>query len=234
MPNFGIIARAALHVSGQGAQGSPPASDNAIKWTGLIGRLGPVIARDGTRGTTMRFRHAGVAAVVAALGLAGCAMMPPPDPRPPVGSQVFMAPPPAPEYVIRTSFDEAAFAPYAGRGDANLRGEAYAQLPGGRVVMAADSEVVLVPDTAYTRELLEPAQSGRYTGVANFDPRYFQYRRTARTDGNGAFVFRDIPAGDYIVQTSVVDSSTGQSVFLHRRVTVRQGAGTNVLMTNPV
>ena len=91
-----------------------------------------------------------------------------------------------------------------------------------------------MPDTAYTRELLEPAQSGRYASVANFDPRYFQYRRTARADGNGAFLFRDIPAGDYIVQTSVDDPTTGQPVFLHRRVTVRQGAGTNVLMTNPV
>lgn len=177
------------------------------------------------------------AAAAAALVASGCGVLPEPDPRPPVGSQVVMAPTPpsrpVPEYVIRTPFEEAEFAPYAGRGDANLRGEAYAQLPDGRVVMAAGSRVVLVPDTAYTRELLEPSRSGRYSGVANFDPRYFDYRRTATADARGAFVFRNIPPGDYIVQTGVVDPATGRELFLHRRVTVREGTGTNVLMTNP-
>lgn len=180
-----------------------------------------------------------LAAAFCAAFIGGCSLLPPPQPAPPTGpdlARTVPTPPerPTPAYVIQTPFDEAAFAPYAGRGDANLRGEAYAQLPGGRVVMAEGAEVVLVPDTAYTRELLEPSRSGRYDGVANFDPRYFDYRRSTRADARGAFTFRNIPAGDYIVQTSVFDPATGRPVFLHSRVTVRPGTGTNLLMTNPV
>ena len=171
-------------------------------------------------------------AMLAVFTFTGCALVPPPNPQP--RPNITVTPPPLPSYVIQTTFIESDFAPYAGRGSANLRGEAYVQLSGGRVLMAADREVVLVPDTAYTRELLAPAQSGRYSHVANFDPRYFQYRRTTTTDGSGAFAFLGIPPGAYIVQTSVTDPATGRTTFLHRRIAVRGGTGTNVVMTNPV
>ena len=92
------------------------------------------------------------------------------------------------------------FAGYDSRGSSSISGEAYYRIGGG-VVLAAGSEVVLVPDTAYTRELWEPARSGRYSGVANFDPRYFKYRRSTVADGNGYFRFTGLPAGSYIVQT---------------------------------
>ena len=88
-----------------------------------------------------------------------------------------------------------------------------------------------MPDTAYTRELWEPARSGHYSGVANFDPRYFKYRRSTTADGNGYFRFTKLPPGSYIVQTHVPAHEGGKAVFLHRRVTVDSDAAANVILS---
>ncbi len=158
---------------------------------------------------------------------------------PPTGADpATLAPPAAPAYRIRTPFDEAAFAPYGRRGNASISGEAFVRLPDGGVVLAAAAEVVLVPDTAYTRELLEPARSGRYGGVDNLDPRYFRYRRTVLADANGRFRFSPVPAGSYIVQIGVPLPDAhgrglpGNTVFLHEEVAVAGGSGANVVLTN--
>lgn len=173
------------------------------------------------------------AALAAVLVLAGCAGLGPP-PQPPPGTAAPVpaqrpAPPPAPQYVIQTPFVEADFAPYEGQGNANVAGEAYLRLPDGRIVTAAGSEVVLVPDTPYTRELLEPARSGRYAGVANFDPRYARYRRATRADERGFFRFTNVPAGAYILQTSV--PAPAGRLFLHEPVTVEPDSAANVVLT---
>jgi len=181
------------------------------------------------------------AASVAALVLAGCAGLGPP-PQPPPGAAAPLPAqrpptPPAREYVIRTPFNEADFAPYAGPGNANIAGEAYLTLPDGRIVTAAGSEVVLVPDTPYTRELLEPARSGQYAGVANFDPRYARYRRATRADEHGFFRFTNVPPGAYILQASVPLPAPGTHgpgtgrVFLHEPVTVEPESAANVVLT---
>ena len=133
-------------------------------------------------------------------------------------------------YTIATPFNEGEFSGYDDRGSSSISGEAYYRM-GGSVVLAAGSEVVLVPDTAYTRELWEPARSGRYSGVANFDPRYFKYRRATFADGNGYFRFTGLPAGSYIVQTQVPAIDEGKAIFLHRRVTVEDNAAANIILS---
>ncbi len=133
-------------------------------------------------------------------------------------------------YTIATPFNEGEFAGYDARGTSSISGEAYYRVAGG-VVLASGSEVVLVPDTAYTRELWEPARSGRYRGVANFDPRYFKYRRSTVADSNGYFRFSGLPAGSYIVQTHVAAYDEGKAVFLHRRVTVEDDAAANIILS---
>lgn len=133
-------------------------------------------------------------------------------------------------YTIATPFNEGEFAGYDGRGASSISGEAYYRIAGS-VVLAAGSEVVLVPDTAYTRELWEPARSGRYSGVANFDPRYFKYRRSTVADSNGYFRFTGLPAGSYIVQTHVPAIDAGKAVFLHRRVTLDDNAAANIILS---
>ena len=138
---------------------------------------------------------------------------------------------PAPAlYTIATPFNEGEFAGYDGRGASSISGEAYYRISGS-VVLAAGSEVVLVPDTAYTRELWEPARSGRYSGVSNFDPRYFKYRRSTVADSNGYFRFTGLPAGSYIVQTHVPAIDAGKAVFLHRRVTLDDNAAANIILS---
>ncbi len=175
------------------------------------------------------------------LALAACAA-PPPTPPPQVAAPLPPVPPPPPAppppqpYVIQTPFNDADFAPYAGTGNANIAGEAYVRLPDGRVVTAAGSEVVLVPDTPYTRELLEPARSGRYAGVANFHPNYYRYRRATTADDRGFFRFTRVPAGSYILQTSVRLPEAGRHrlnvdrVFLHEVVTVAPDSAANVVL----
>ncbi len=133
-------------------------------------------------------------------------------------------------YTIATPFNEGEFAGYDHRGNSSISGEAYYRIGGG-VVLAAGSEVVLVPDTAYTRELWEPARSGRYSGVANFDPRYFKYRRSTVADSNGYFRFTGLPAGSYIVQTHVPAIDEGKAVFLHRRITLEDNAAANIILS---
>lgn len=149
--------------------------------------------------------------------------------------QLPLAPPwrgsgPAGMYTISTPFDEREFAGYDNSGDSSISGEAYVRVSGG-IVLAAGSEVVLVPDTNYTRELWEPARSGRYSGVSNFDPRYFKYRRSTTADRNGYFRFTRLPAGTYIVQTHIPAIDGGKATFLHRRVTVDNSAAANVILS---
>ncbi|NNG02540.1 MAG: hypothetical protein HKM95_00365 [Inquilinus sp.] len=134
-------------------------------------------------------------------------------------------------YYISTPFNEAEFAHYDGRGRSSISGQAFVRVPGS-LIEAAGSEVVVVPDTSYTRELWRPARSGRYTRVANFDPRYFKYRRAVIADGNGNFRFTGLPAGDYIVQTNVYIPAEGRTVFLHRRVTVEESAAANIILSD--
>lgn len=133
-------------------------------------------------------------------------------------------------YTIGTPFNEREFAGYDNAGNSSINGQAYLRVP-GTIVPAAGSEVVLVPDTAYTRELWEPARSGRYSGVANFDPRYFKYRRSIIADQQGNFRFTKLPAGSYIVQTQVPAYDGGKAVFLHRRVTLDESAAANVILS---
>lgn len=134
-------------------------------------------------------------------------------------------------YTISTPFSEAEFASYDGSGRSSISGQAYVRVPGSLVV-AAGSEVVVVPDTSYTRELWRPARSGRYTGVANFDPRYFKYRRAVIADANGNFRFTGLPAGDYIVQANVYLPEEGRTVFLHRRVTIEESSAANIILSD--
>lgn len=137
---------------------------------------------------------------------------------------------PAGLYTIATPFNEREFAGYDTSGSSSISGEAYLRVGSG-IVLAAGSEVVLVPDNTYTRELWEPARSGRYNGVANFDPRYFKYRRSTVADHHGYFRFTKLPAGSYIVQTQVPAIDGGKATFLHRRVTIDDSAAANVILS---
>lgn len=133
-------------------------------------------------------------------------------------------------YTISTPFNEREFAGYDGSGRSSINGQAFLRVP-GNIVPAAGSEVVLVPDNSYTRELWAPARSGRYSGVANFDPRYFKYRRSMIADASGNFRFTKLPAGSYIVQTNVPVYDGSKAVFLHRRVTIEADSAANVILS---
>lgn len=102
----------------------------------------------------------------------------------------------------RVAFNEADFAATPGRGSGAVSGRVLAVLDGGRTV-AADHEVVAVaPVNAYTSENIQ-RRFRKGERLRSADRRIDKYLRSAPTDGDGNFIIRGIPAGDYFVETKV-------------------------------
>ena len=116
-------------------------------------------------------------------------------------------------YVIQTAYSDADFQPWTGPGTATLRGQAFLKTVGGDVKMCAGETVSLMPATAYNKEVMSPAAEG---DKANRDPSADKYVRTTVCDGEGRFVFANLPAKEWLVQARVVWGvpTGGHSLFL--------------------
>jgi hypothetical protein len=100
------------------------------------------------------------------------------------------------------TFNPSEYVPYNQAGDGVISGQAFLRTHGGEVRYGAGSEVYLNPVTSYSREwwnqavvdgkLLEPA-----------DRLVRAHMRKVVADGEGRFVFGDLPPGEYYVVTSV-------------------------------
>lgn len=102
----------------------------------------------------------------------------------------------------QVAFNEADFAATAGHGSGTISGRVFAVLDGDRTVGAGHDVVALAPVNAYTAENIQR----RFVNGENLrsaDRRIDKYARGTTTDGDGNFVIRGIPAGDYFVQTEV-------------------------------
>ena len=96
----------------------------------------------------------------------------------------------------QVAFDESAFKGSNGSGSGTVTGRAYA-VDNGRERPANEETVEMLPVNAYTTEIV---QGSLLTGhEMQSDPRLAKYRRSARSDSNGAFAIRHVPAGDYYV-----------------------------------
>lgn len=101
-------------------------------------------------------------------------------------------------------------------GDLMIEGNALIRQNGGGVVTCAGQEVILLPVTPFTTELI----SNRYVSVENgytpfgrghrgtkifesIDPTLQDYNRTSLCDAQGNFEFTDLVAGSYYVQTQI-------------------------------
>lgn len=104
----------------------------------------------------------------------------------------------APQILARqTTFDALEYAPYEGRGTAELSGQAVATTRGG-VIYGAEDSVYVFPATHYTEEWWKRTLiEGTY--LAEPDPRSLAFMRTTVADEQGRFRFRSLPAGDYYV-----------------------------------
>ena len=157
----------------------------------------------------------------------GCVAGPSPNALPPIRYEAL--------------YSEEEYAPFLKTGEGSVSGQAFLKTRGGDVKIGAGNEVTLDPLTAYSYEWWSVA--GRYWVRRNIlpsVPRFHEIRRAAISDGEGRFVFRDLPDGDYIVRTWVtwevpqlnyVDNTQGGLVWA--AASVRNGGSADVVLTWP-
>ena len=122
--------------------------------------------------------------IIALVFLGGCAM-------------------PGPTYFHRSiPFQESAFAPYSGGGNANIHGQAFLRTVGGDVRTCAGSHVQLIPATPYVVEIISAIHAGRSDVQSAMGP-VIPYQRETVCDAQGNFGFENIPSGTWYVWTTV-------------------------------
>ena len=110
--------------------------------------------------------------------------------------------------VLNTTFDpqEADFIHKSGT--SIITGQGFLRTMVGEVRYAAGSEVILIPVTKYSTERINQIYRGGKCAVfgktfTNDDPRYSQFTKTTKANGEGRFEFPGLAAGNYFVVTSV-------------------------------
>ena len=88
------------------------------------------------------------------------------------------------------------------RGTSAVQGRLTYRTSDGQTLVGSDETVSVAPATRYAAEAAEVALSGRKIEPA--DSRAREYTHYAKTDGNGYFVVRGIPAGVFYVAGSVL------------------------------
>lgn len=174
----------------------------------------------------MRYTLFGVATMVLALALTGCAQKP-----------IHMA----------TSFDSAQAQKLMAPGNNTLRGSAVIRQSGGGTVTCAGYNVQLVPATAYARDRIRAiykSENGGFldvnSGFGGFDSTDSEYTRlTSSTtcDAQGFFTFENISDGEFYVTTTIawkvpvnayVTASAGGA--LAKKVALSGGKTTNIVL----
>lgn len=140
--------------------------------------------------------------------------------------------------VERIEFPSDEYAMLAKEGTGVVRGQAFLKTRGGDVKVAAGEEVLLNPVTSYSEQWYEVAYLGGKTLTAP-DPRYHDHIEKTIADGDGRFVFRSVPPGEYFVTARVVwEAATGyggglqaQGGFVTKRIRVSEGEQVDVIIT---
>jgi hypothetical protein len=100
---------------------------------------------------------------------------------------------------------------------------------------AAGRTVELLPATSYGREILSVLRSGKR--VENFDPVWRDIVRRTTANGQGEFVFREVPAGDWYVLTWNTWNAGGsylwQGGYLGQLVSVPPDGTVESIITGP-
>ncbi|UYG06131.1 carboxypeptidase-like regulatory domain-containing protein [Halomonas sp. M4R1S46] len=114
----------------------------------------------------------------------------------------------------QVAFPAEEYAALEKTGSAALSGRLSLESAAGTVVGAGET-ISVAPITTYSAEAAEQALAGR--AVERADPRARAYTHTTRTDANGHFLLRGLPAGEFYVSGSLVDPASGK-----RRVVIHQ------------
>lgn len=135
---------------------------------------------------------------------------------------------------MQTPFDPAQHEFANRKGTATLTGQAFMRRNDGIVVYAAGSPVYMLPNTAYTQEIVAKAAAAYGSlNITNADQRLAQYIRRSQANGEGRFSFADVPDGSYIVGTNVswMAGDYQQGGDLMQVVTVSGGKSVDLILT---
>ena len=141
---------------------------------------------------------------------------------------------------VLSSFDagEAAYVHVAG--DNVIRGQMFMRRQDGLVLTCAGGEMLLVPQTRYSRERIGHLHGGTdgdglHQGVKLEapDPRYKEYMRRSTCNAQGDFSFNGLSDGRYFVIGSIYweGSSSLARATMMRPVKVRGGETLDFLLT---
>lgn len=130
------------------------------------------------------------------------------------------------------------YQPFMGEGTGSLSGQAFLTTRGGDVKRGAGRAVTLDPATSYTKEWYN--QIGMVTARFSEQPSdslFRSLRRTATADADGKFVFTNLPAGTYLVRTTVTWETGAayagtQGGIVSALVTVKAGQKTDVILND--
>jgi hypothetical protein len=114
-------------------------------------------------------------------------------------------------YVITTKFDPAEVAWSTKPGTASIHGQAFMKTVGGDVKTCAGNEVDLIPFNSYVTEQQDAVHHGlTWGGFSYLDPARKVAWRTTRCNAQGDFVFSNIPAGHWLIETTATWGAVGQ------------------------
>lgn len=123
-------------------------------------------------------------------------------------------------------------------GTATVTGQAFMRTRGGDVKVAAGSVVFLSPVTTYSLDWYNRSYLGGVQ-LSEPDPRLHDYTSRTTADGFGRFKFKNVPAGEFFVSSSVTwEAPTGYNGMLQthggivaNRFWVEEGKDVEVIVT---
>lgn len=119
-------------------------------------------------------------------------------------------------------FPAEEYAKLEKHGTAAIQGRLTYTTPQGRTLIGANETISVAPATRYAAEAAEVALSGRKIEPA--DPRAREYTHYAKTNSDGYFVVRGIPAGVFYVAGSVLlPEGNARSPIIIRQVELSDG-----------
>jgi len=142
------------------------------------------------------------------------------------------------EVIQRVPYNELEYVHFKEAGTAKVTGQAFLRTSSGDVKYAAGSRVSLVPVTSisnqwYYQWYLVENHINPEKVVAKADTRHLAIKRRTKADGEGKFTFRNIPAGEYFINTSVVWKVDQNTVggFISNKVSIEDGESHNFVIT---
>ncbi len=123
-----------------------------------------------------------------------------------------------------------------GTGTATVEGQAFMKTRGGDVKYGAGEPVMLIPYSAHSFEWYARLTAGRAKDAPNIDPGLAAVTRKTTAGGDGRFKFENVPAGSYLLLTSVTWETGGkytptQGGFVGSPVQAVDGKAVNIIVT---